>query len=76
MQVANVGQAAAHGIDIRRDHRGQNPGHSVIAKPLTGADDFLRDKTIGVEVDICVSVHLQIDITTGSMHGTNAQKNA
>jgi hypothetical protein len=65
----DVRHAPAHDIHIGRNHRGENARDSVVAQAPTDGRDLLRFQSIRVKIDVCVSVHLQVDIALGSMHG-------
>jgi hypothetical protein len=65
---ADVFQTAAHGAQFCRDDGRQNAGDSLAPKSLANSGHALGRERVGIEIDICVSIHLQVDIAALSIH--------
>ena len=67
-QTADIRESTAHRDQVRGNNRRQNSSHSLIAQPFANSHYTLGRKLVGVEINIGVSVNLQVDIAAWSIH--------
>ena len=66
--AADIRKSSAHRVQVRGDYRRQNSSDALNSQLPAYGRDTLDRKLIGIEIDIGVTVNLQVDIAAWNIH--------